>query len=177
MSAENQKRLHDIADGETFCPTGLTTTWIKLYEIDGWAIAVTESLWDFGRFDTKSNLLSNSQILNRLTSELLPVLESGVGADNMLKFKTDLLALDGTYHGHVMESKISLHTIDMYRYFRHAFDKHMPEDWWWLATPDSEQMQFVTTVCYNGTIYAVRSGQNRGGIRPLCIFNSNISVL
>ena len=177
MSAENQKRLHDIADGEIFCPTGLTTTWIKLYEIDGWVTAVTKDLWEYDRFDVNHNLLAGSKILNRLTSELLPVLEVGVGADNMLKFKTDLLAADGTYRGYVMESKISLPTLDMYRYFRSAFDKYMPEDWWWLATPDSEKMSLVTTVCYNGTIYAVRKSQNRGGIRPLCIFNSNISVL
>ncbi len=88
-----------------------------------------------------NNHLFASGILTRLCDELLPELEAALGAENILEFKTDLTAMDGSLKYGSMFSKISLPTFDFYRKHRSVFIKNKIDHYWWLATPDASGMK------------------------------------
>ena len=126
--------LDDVQDRETFRIGRFEL--IKFAMPDGMVTAVFKDCPFTSRFGANNNL-KESDILKKLTSELLPEIEAIVGAENVLEFETDLLSLDGSKKHGVMTSKISLPTFDFYRTNRETFEKYKLDEWWWLATPDS----------------------------------------
>lgn len=172
MSHENQKRLSEIADGDTF--TVADMQWIKFIELGGWVVAITQKPWMRAVFDNETNDFSKSALYADLKTKLLPILEAAVGAENMRVFITDLLAEDGTYRDRYMESKISLPTLDFYRNHRPTFDKYGLVSKFWLATAASEDTAHLMTP---GPEYMMlASSFDSNYVHPLCIFNSNIFV-
>ena len=165
----NGKQLSDVAIGDTF--TVANIKWIHF----GDGVAVAKDTLFNARFDSDTNNFAESNLLARLEREILPKIEAEIGAENVLKFETDLWALDGTDEYGKMTSKISLPTLDFYRKNRKIFSKHHINKWWWLATPDSTNNSYVRCVDGGGTL-----GDNYcsgdGGVRPFLIFNSSIFV-
>lgn len=51
-------------------------------------------------------------ILRRMSSEILPLIENAIGSDNVLVFDTDLTSLDGLKDYGTLYSKISLPNVD-----------------------------------------------------------------
>ena len=153
---------------------------IKFGEENGKVIAVCkDNLFD-SRFG-KNNDFRESDILKRLTEEVLPEIESAVGVENVLEFETDLLSLDGSAKYGVMKSKISLPTFDFYRRNRAKFEEHKVDDWWWLATPDSTDEYYNSDwcVCVSPSGYILNdylSNFNCYGVRPFLTFVSSIFV-
>lgn len=171
------KKLYEIANGEVF-KIG-EYEFIKFGEENGAVTAVSkESLFnsEFG----KNNDLRKSGILKKLKNEILPEIESIIGAENVLEFETDLLSLDGSAEYGKMKSKISLPTLDFYRRNRSVFEKYKLDGWWWLATPDSTPEYYNGDWCvcvspsgylnFNFYYYFIR------GVRPFWNFVSSISV-
>ena len=87
----------------------------------------------------ESNDLRTSTVLKRLQEECLPKVIESIGEENLCTIRTDLTTLDGLKSYGVMESLVSLPTLDFYREHTELFDKYNPSDWWWLATADSAQ--------------------------------------
>ena len=150
---------------------------IKFTGEDGSIIGVLkDSLYDmeFG----KTNDFSKSEILERLTREFLPEIESLVGAVNLLEFETDLISLDGSKKYGTMKSKVSLPTFDFYRSNRAVFEKYKLDDWWWLATPHvtSEYYSDKWSLCVSpgGFIILNYYISDIGGVRPIMRFSSSI---
>lgn len=163
-----------VKDGETFKVGGIE--FIKFPSVDGKTpVVAKEILFDsvFG----DSNNLTESKVLKKLESEVLPKIIAEVGEENVCTFRTDLTTLDGLKPYPELESRISLPTFDFYRANVEIFDKHKVDDWWWLATPDSALPHYrpVWVVCVSpsGSI-------NYGnydfsyGVRPILIFESSI---
>ena len=84
----------------------------------------------------RTNNFAQSELLERLQSDLLPQLEVELGADNIVEFETDLISMyDETDYG-VLRSKISIPTWGMYKKHLKAFRKYTRHgDCFWLATP------------------------------------------
>lgn len=151
----------------------------KFGEENGAVIAVCkDNLFD-SRFG-KNNDLRQSDIMKRLTEEVLPEIENIVGAENVLEFETDLLSLDGSAKYGIMKSKISIPTFDFYRKNRKFFEEHKANYWWWLATPDStdEYNSADWSVCVSpsGDIYFNYGSGSSSGVRPILFFVSSIFV-
>ena len=166
--------LHEVNIGDTFKVADVE--FIKFTNDGDKVIAVAkDSLYD-SRFGNDANF-GKSDIKARLEEELLPKLEAEIGEENIFEFETDLFAFDGTRPFPNVKLKISLVTLDFYRHNREIFDKHMIDDYWWLATPDGEAYKYIVLcVSPSGSFYYSGSSFNCRGVRPFLIFSSSISV-
>ena len=138
--------------------------------------AVAKDILFASRFGS-DNDFRKSDVLKKLETEVLPKIIEAVGKENLHTIHTDLTTLDGLKPYGVMESLISLPTLDFYRKHVEVFDKHKVRSWWWLATPDSAQPHYDS----DWTLCVAPSGSvNRDvcyydyGVRPVLLFESSI---
>ena len=169
----NKVILKDVAVGETFEIGEIE--FIKFSEKNGETTAVTKDLI-FNCFYGDTDNFKESQILKRLETEFLPKIIEKIGQENVFEFKTDLLALDGTDEYKTVKSKISIPTFDFYRKNKKTFDKYNPNEWWWLATADSTISDCGCCVTPSGLIESNDCSCSHNGVRPFCVFSSNILV-
>ena len=171
------KTLKEITNGSLF-EIG-DYEFIKFGEENGAVTAVSKDILFNSEFG-KNNDLRKSSILKKLKNEILPEIESIIGAENVLEFETDLLSLDGSAEYGIMKSKVSLPTLDFYRRNRSVFEKYKLDGWWWLATPDSTPEYYNGDWCVcvspSGSIIINNYYCNYFGVRPFWNFVSSISV-
>lgn len=169
----NENMKIKCRDGEVFTIGGME--FIKFPGKDGQTPAVMKNIAFYSRFGDNNDLRS-SIVLKRMQEEILPRIIEDIGEENICTIKTDLTTLTGLKTCGAMESRISLPTMDFYRENVEIFDKHNPEAWWWLATPESAMPhcdpEWILCVSPSGFIYCNRF--NVFGVRPFCIFDSSI---
>lgn len=165
------------ADGEVFTIGGME--FIKFPGKDGKTPVVMKDIAFSSRFG-RTNNLHESKAFKRLQLKVLPAIIEAVGEENVLEFGTDLTTLDGLKPYNPVKSRLSLPTLDFYRANAEIFGKFKPETWWWLATPESAQPNSDPkwTLCVSPSGYFYRGSCFYGGVgvRPFCIFSSNIFV-
>ncbi len=170
-------KLSEIKIGNTFKVAGIE--FVKLTEENGVCAVVSKDILFNSKFG-KNNNFAESQILERFNKEVLPKLEAEVGPENIKEFKIDLTSLDGLDTYGKIKSKIGLPTLDLYRKNVRTFDKCKPNDWWWLATPDTtkEHLNDNWTLCVSplGYVSYGNCNFNSNGVRPFLYFVSFISV-
>ena len=172
MSKINNFR--NVKDGGTFDVAGME--FIKFPEIDGKVPVVMKDIAFNNRFG-ENNDLRASNVLKRMEKEILPKIIDAIGKENVCTVHTDLTTLCGLKTYGVMESLISLPTLDFYRENVEIFDKYPASGWWWLATPESCEPHddpywtlcvspagIIRDDCYYGS----------RGVRPFLIFKSSI---
>ena len=174
---KNTVLFPNVKDGDTF-KIGVYE-FIKFPDVGGKTPVVMKSI-AFRSYFGNDNDFSKSTVLSRMEREILPKIIEAVGEDNVLTFKTDLTALDGLKPYADLESSISLPTLDFYRTNVEIFDKHNPNTWWWLATPESakphSKPNWIVCVSPSGCIDISNCDSNDCGVRPFCILKSNIFV-
>lgn len=174
---ETVKKLNEIEFGKVF--TIGDHKFIKFDEVDGAVFAVSLDILFNSTFGA-NNDLRTSDVLKKLKTDVLPKIEAAIGAENVLKFDTDLTSLDGSKKYSIMRSKISLPTFDFYRANRAVFERYKPDSWWWLATPDStdeyNNANWCVCVSPSGNIDYNRRYFSYLGVRPFWSFVSSISV-
>lgn len=102
-----------------------------------------------------------------------------VGSDNIVSHKVGLTSLDGLRTYGDCYAKCSLMTFDMARNYVDILDRYKLDKYWWLCTPWSTPGHgYSSTVCIvspSGVIFS-NSRYYSNGVRPFCIFNSDIFV-
>ena len=175
MSNENNNQIAGVKDGEVFRIGGME--FIKFPDVNGETPVLMKDIAFRSEFGTNNDLRC-STALRRMEQEILPKIIAAVGEENVCTVKTDLTTLDGLKTYGVMESKISLPTLDFYRANVEILDRYKQDDWWWLATPDSTKPHYdpVWTVCVSpaGFINLYCCYFNLFGVRPFCILKSSI---
>ena len=170
------KIINFCKDGETFEVAGLE--FIKFPEADGKVPVVMKDIAFSSEFG-KNNDLRTSTVLEKMEKEILPKIINAIGKENLCTVHTDLTTLCGLKTYGVMESLISLPTLDFYRANGEIFDKYKPDAWWWLATPESckprDNPYWTLCVSPAGSVYGGGFSSGRG-VRPFCILNSEIFV-
>ena len=162
-------------DGETFTIAGIE--FIKFPAVgDATPVMARKCLFN-SRFGD-NNDLRNSDIIKKLESDVLFKITEAIGEENVLNFQTDLTTLDGLKPYGVMESKVSLPTLDFYRANAEVFDKYKVDEWFWLATPESaaphDDPYWILCVAPSGIIYSGSYDNLDYGVRPFFFFNSSI---
>lgn len=175
-TAEIRKPLfHGIKDGETFTIAGFE--FIKFPSVNGQTPVVMKDIAFRSRFGDNNDLRS-SDVMRKMETEILPKIIEAVGRENLCTIHTDLTTLDGLKPYGTMESLVSLPTLDFYRANAEIFGKYKPNDWWWLATPESAQPNdspnWVLCVAPSGVIGGNHFRHGGRGVRPFCIFESSI---
>ena len=174
---EKNVRFPGVKDGETFKVAGFA--FIKFPSVDGQTPVVMRDYAFTSRFGDNNDLRS-SDVLKKMEEEILPKIVAEVGEENLCTIRTDLTTLDDQRPYGVMESKISLPTLDFYRANGEIFNKYKPSRWCWLATPESAQPNdspyWILCVSPSG-YFSGGSGSGDGfGVRPFCILKSHIFV-
>lgn len=172
---ENEKVLFHVRDGETFRVGEME--FIKFPSKDGKTPVVMRNIAFRSRFGN-NNDLRESAVLERMVEKVLPKVIEAVGEDNICTIQTDLTTLDGLKPYGVLESKISLSTMDFYRENVAIFDRYPVNAWWWLATPEShrphDDPDWTLCVSPSGFIINYCHYDNGNGVRPFLLFDSSI---
>ena len=164
----------NVKDGDTFEVAGME--FIKFPEVDGKVPVVMKDIAfrsDFGA----NNDLRTSVVLEKMEEKILPKIAAVVGEENICTVHTDLTTLCGLKAYGVMESRISLPTLDFYRANVEIFDKYPASGWWWLATPESCKPHDnpYWTLCVSPAGYIISDDfNNRCGGRPFLFLKSSI---
>lgn len=133
-------------------------------------------------FDDNSNNLAISNILGYLNTTYIKEIKEDFGSENIMKHETDLLSLDGLDDYRTIKSKVSLRTLDDYRYGRK--NKIVTDDAnlgriQWLATPNSTPSgtgaRYVLCVGSSGDVDYDGCGWCCG-VRPFFSLRSSILV-
>lgn len=170
-------KLSDIGEGETF-KLG-EYEFIVLEHNNGTAkVLLKNSLCtsEFSDEDCDFKKSKAKEILGDFADKLADI----VGADSLIPHLVDLTSNDGLKDYGKTTEKVSLLTTDMARKYVHILDKHKLDMWWWLVTPYSTPThgysEYVCCVSPRGTISSGSCNDDGGGVRPFCIFNSDIFV-
>ena len=160
--------------GETFEIAGME--FIKFPAVDGKVPVVMKDNAFRSEFG-KNNDLRVSDVLKKMEKDILPEIIAAIGEENICTVHTDLTTLCGLKTYGVMESKISLPTLDFYRANVEIFDKYPASAWWWLATPESckPHANDYWTLCVSPS-GGIDGGRYDGscGVRPFLLFESSI---
>ena len=138
--------------------------------------AVAKDILFDSRFGS-NNDFRQSNVLEKLETEVLPKIIDVVGEENLHTIHTDLTTLDGLKPYGEMDSLISLPTLDFYRKHVEIFDKHKVKAWWWLATSESasQHTNDYWTLCVAPSGRVGCGGYfNDRGVRPVLLFESSI---
>ena len=167
----------NVKDGETFTVAGIE--FIKFPTVGDATPVMARNCLFRSKFGANNDLRSSS-VLKRMEEEVLPKIIEALGEENVLTFRTDLTTEDGLKPYGIMESKISLPTLDFYRANVETFDKHKVGTWFWLATPESAQPHsnpdLILCVAPSGLINIEGCGIDGCGVRPFLYFQSSIFV-
>lgn len=170
------KTLAEIESGKLFEVAGIE--FIKFADQNGQTVAVAKDVLFNSEFG-KNNNFAASDVKYKLEKKILSKLEKAIGAENIIEHEVDLLSLDGDDKWGKIKCKISIPTFDFYRANVKIFDKYKPDQWWWLATPDTTSAHYndnwIRCVASAGFICNYNYDYCFG-VRPFLIFNSSISV-
>ena len=174
MSESKTTRFPNVKPGETFMIGNME--FIRFPDVNGQSSVVMRDIAFRSRFGDNNDFRS-SDVLKKLQKDILPKIIEAVGEENVCEFETDLTTLDGLKNYGTMKSRISLPTIDFYRSNVEIFDQNNPENWWWLATPDSTKPhcapRWILCVSPSGGIFGGFNCDDIG-VRPFCILKSSI---
>lgn len=173
----NTLQLKDIPVGETFKVGNLE--FVVLEHESGTSAVILKEFWKASAFDDSSNDYKESEIRKQLNTDFYNELSSAVGEENIIEHVVDLTSDDGRKDYEYCTDKVSLLTCDKYRKYVLILDKYRPGSWWWLATAystkDNGYSLSVRCVGNFGALYYMNCS-NDYGVRPFCIFKSNIFV-
>ena len=178
LTSETKKAtLADVATGEVF-KIG-THEFIVLEHTSGAVLALKKDIICKMAFGTDNNNYLESKIKPEL-EKFYGELKAIAGEENIVSHTADLTSDDGLKDYRTFETYVSLLTADMYRKYVQIIDKYKLDCWWWLLTPCStdthENSDWVKCVSPLGGIGNDGFNYDDIGVRPFCIFKSNIFV-
>lgn len=121
----------------------------------------------------------NGSNVDRLCNSFALKIVTVIGKENLVKHTVDLTSDDGLKDYGEVKRFASLLTANLYRRYAEILDKYKINEYWWLATAystptrgDSELIKCVSPRgCVSSDFYYYCVG-----VRPFCIFDSNIFV-
>lgn len=137
-----------------------------------------QDLWlDDVEFGETSNYIG-SNVQRLLNEEVLPIIESAVGHENVIEETIDLTAIDGTNNYGYVDCKVRLLTFDEFRTNSKLTRNPDLSDWWWLMNPylDKEVYSYgVAVVSPRGHVCSDDCSCSYG-VRPFVSLSSAIFV-
>ena len=172
-----EKKLADIAVGETF-KVGEHELIVLEHDNGNTAVLRKDILCKmaFGKSNNDYRKSDVKSYLEKFAKEMTAI----IGEENLVKHKVDLTSDDGLKDYGEIEELVSLLTAEKCRKYVNIIDKYKLDCWWWLLTPHSTDTHgnssWVKCVSPRGDIGGDICGNYCIGVRPFCIFKSNIFV-
>lgn len=171
-----QVKLAEIPAGGTFKIED--REFVVLDNCGGVTVSITKDVVKTMKFGSNNNY--DGSKVDTFCKEFANELAEQIGTDNLVEFPVDLTSDDGLKDYGKITRYVALMTADQYREYVEILDKHKPDKWWWLATPHStarhENDLWVKCVSPAGYIYYGGYIGGNFGVRPFCIFKSDIFV-
>lgn len=174
----SSKKLSEVPVGEVFKIGGYE--FVVLEQCGELTRAILRGLLpDKSTFGNNNNFADEECTVRERLEEFANELECIAGEDILDEHLVDLTSDDGLDdYGRIMV-KVSLLTCELYRRYVRILDKYNPKEWWWLVTPYStsthEDASWIKCVSPSGYFYYYFY-YYYFGVRPFCIFKSNIFV-
>ena len=177
-NAIGNKKLSDVAVGETF-KVGAYEFIVLEHSKETTAVILKDLLENSMSFGKNNNFADKNCVVRERLNDFATELETIIGKHNLVQHTVDLTSDDGLKDYGTIKTKVSLLTCNLYRRYVETLDKHKINKWWWLvtaySTPKHENASWIKCVSPSGDISG--SNCNSGnGVRPFCIFSSNIFV-
>lgn len=131
------------------------------------------------RFDSDARDYNKSEIKKFIEEKIQPVIESEVGAENIVEHEVSLISVDMQKEFKDVSTKVRPITFDEARLYNDLLVNEDLDDWWWTLTPWSTEKRGykygITVVCPSG-YFGNDNCRSNCGFRPFCILKSNIFV-
>lgn len=172
-SVKMKERLTGLKVGDYFEVAG--TKWRILDIKPCGYVCLSDALDERKIFDSETNNWKSSSLREYLNNDFYKKIVDEIGKENIRLFGRDLLSLDGQDEYGDCTDYVSLLSVDEYRQYRKLIPNN--EQWWWLLTPWSTPCNGyetqVSVISPSGLIF-YNFCNSFNGVRPLCIFSSNL---
>lgn len=129
------------------------------------------------KFDEDTRDYNKSSIKRLLETGIQTIIETEVGAENIIEHEVDLTSVDMQNEFGTCKCKVRLLTFDEARKYNDLLVNEDLVDWWWTCTPWSKKGigwdYSIAVVSPSGRIGNCCYNRNYG-VRPFCIFSSVI---
>lgn len=130
-------------------------------------------------FDPNTRDYNKSEIKKFIEKKIQPVIESEVGAENIVEHEVSLRSLDMQKEFEDVSAKVRPITFDEARLYNDLLVNEDLDNWWWTLTQWSTAKRGyrygITVVCPSGN-FGNNNCSRSHGVRPFCILKSNIFV-
>ena len=130
-------------------------------------------------FDEDTRDYNKSNLKKVIEEKIQPIIESEVGAENLIEYDNSLLSVDNQKEFEPCRAKVMPPNFGVVRRFNNLIVNKDLDDWWWTCTPWSTEDRglkySIAVVSPSGFIYGNGCSYD-GGVRPVCILKSNIFV-
>lgn len=130
-------------------------------------------------FDPNTRDYNKSKIKKFIEEKIQPVIESEVGAENIVEHEVSLRSLDMQKEFEDVSAKVRPITFDEARLYNDLLVNEDLDDWWWTLTPWSTAKRgyrYGIAVVFPSGNFGYYSCCSGLGVRPFCILKSNIFV-
>ena len=131
------------------------------------------------KFDEDSRNYKDSNLKNIIETQIQPVVEKEVGAENLIEHCVDLTSVDMQDEFGGCKCKVRPITFDEARLYNNLLVNKNLNDWWWTCTPWSTEDRgwkySIAVVAPTGD-FGGNNYDGSNGVRPFCILKSNIFV-
>jgi hypothetical protein len=154
---------------------------IVLEQTNGQTMVISKGLMAENKeFDSNCRDYTKSSLKKFIESNIQPIIEKEIGADNIIEHEVDLTSVDMQNEFGKCECKVRPITFDEARKYNVLLvNKNLP-DWFWTCTPWSTENRgwkySVSVVSPSGFICSGHYCNCYYGVRPFCILKSNIFV-
>ena len=171
------KKLADISVGDTFKIADME--FVVLENLEGkTAVILKDALHETVQFGNNNNYDGSN--VDKLCLKFAEKIATIIGEENLIEHEVDLTAANGMKCYGVVTRKCSLLTLDRVRHYCNILCENSTSKWEWLATsngtPKWGNDAWVVCVSPGGCFGDDNSGCGNHGVRPFCIFDSNIFV-
>lgn len=131
------------------------------------------------KFDEDSRNYKDSNLKNIIETQIQPIIEEGVGSENLIEHGVDLTSVDMQDEFGGYKCKVRPITIDEARLYNNLLVNKNLNDWWWTCTPWSTEdrgWKYSIAVVAPAGNFNCNDYYFSRGVRPFCILKSNIFV-
>lgn len=177
---DNKVQLSELQPGETFKIGEHDFIVLEQNGCSGTTNVISKGFMAKGIvFDSNTRDYNKSNLKRAIEENIQPVIESEIGAGNIIKQAVSLTSVDMQGEFKPCYCKVRPITFDEARKYNNLLVNKDLDDWWWTCTPwstaDRGWKRTIAVVSPSGDIdndYC----NNNNGVRPFCILKSNIFV-
>lgn len=175
---DNKVQLSELQPGETFKIGEHDFIVLEQNVCNGTTNVISKGFMAKGIvFDSNTRDYNKSNLKRVIEENIQPVIESEIGAGNIIKQAVSLTSVDMQDEFKPCYCKVRPITFNEARKYNNLLVNKDLDDWWWTCTPWSTKRNgyksSVVVVSPSG-YFGNCSCRNDFGVRPFCIFSSEI---